>query len=70
MSIHVIRIFYNLLRGEENVRNIKNKVTGESVYPWRHHFNNYMPWEETDFEKWYSMLSVSEKEDFHIDRLV
>lgn len=53
-----------------DVRNIKNKVTGESVYPWRHHFKNYMPWEETDFEKWYSMLSVSEKEDFHIDRLV
>lgn len=36
-----------------DVRNIKSKVTGESVYPWRYHFKRGMPWEDSDFEQWY-----------------
>lgn len=48
-----------------DVRKIKNKVTGEAVYPWRNHFKNYMPWEESDFEKWYSQLSMDERAKYN-----
>lgn len=49
-----------------DVRKIKNKITGEPVYPWRHQFKNYMPWQESDFLQWYASLSLEEKEHFHI----
>lgn len=52
-----------------DVRKIKNKVTGEPVYPWRHHFNNYMPWAETDFKTWYASLEFGEKKKFNIESL-
>lgn len=45
-----------------DVRNIKNKITGQPVYPWRHHFSNYMPWADSDFTTWYNSLSLEEKE--------
>lgn len=48
-----------------DVRGIKNKITGEAVYPWRNHFSNYMPWDGIGFENWYASLSVSEKEDIN-----
>lgn len=41
-----------------SVRKIKNKITGEQVYPWRYSFNRGMPWEEDGYEKWYNSLSV------------
>ena len=44
-----------------DVRNIKNKITGEAVYPWREHFKRYMPWGESNFEKWYSELELEDK---------
>lgn len=53
-----------------DVRKIKNKITGEFVYPWRHHFNHYMPWEESDFNTWYNSLSIDEKEFYCIDKIV
>ena len=49
-----------------DVRQIKNKITGEAVYPWRKHFSHYMPWAETGFEQWYSALDLPEKEHFSI----
>jgi tetrahydrodipicolinate N-succinyltransferase len=52
-----------------DVRNIKSKITGEPVYPWRHHFRNYMPWAECDFLTWYSSLSIEEKKEHKIDVL-
>lgn len=52
-----------------DVRNIKSKITGEPVYPWRHNFNHYMPWEESDFVTWYSSLNFEEKKAHKIDRL-
>lgn len=52
-----------------DVRKIKNKVTGESVYPWRKHFSKYMPWTEMGFENWYLSLSTEEKEAYSISRL-
>lgn len=42
-----------------DVRNIKNKFTGESVYPWRYHFTKYMPWEDSDYDTWYNTLNIS-----------
>lgn len=44
-----------------DVRKVKNKITGESVYPWRYHFNRSMPWECIGFERWYASLDMDEK---------
>lgn len=52
-----------------DVRKIKNKITGEAVYPWRHHFKTYMPWEDSDFETWYAALSLEEKSAHCIDAI-
>jgi len=41
-----------------SVRKIKNKFTGESVYPWRYTFKRGMPWEETYYETWYNSLEL------------
>jgi len=45
-----------------DVRKVKNKITGEPVYPWRHHFKTYMPWADSDFETWYQSLDLTEKQ--------
>ncbi len=39
-----------------SVREIKNKITGKSVYPWRYSFKRGMPWENSDFDTWYNSL--------------
>lgn len=44
-----------------DVRKIKDKRTGQSVYPWREHFNRAMPWEKVGFEKWYASLDLQQK---------
>ena len=49
-----------------DVRNVKNKITGEPVYPWREHFSNYMPWDKVGFDAWYSSLNLDEKTHFSI----
>jgi len=41
-----------------SVTEIKNKFTGESVYPWRYTFKRGMPWEESDYETWYNSLCI------------
>lgn len=53
-----------------DVRKIKNKITGESVYPWRHHFDHYMPWAESDFNAWYASLNLKEKENYKIKNII
>lgn len=53
-----------------DVRKIKNKFTGEPVYPWRHHFDNYMPWAESDFNTWYASPDFEEKKYFKLDALI
>jgi len=35
-----------------SVRDIKSVATGESVYPWREHFERGMPWEGMGYEVW------------------
>lgn len=52
-----------------DVRRIKNKVTGESVYPWREHFKAYMPWSESDFASWYADLDLQEKQHYGLQNL-
>lgn len=52
-----------------DVRKVKNKITGEPVYPWREHFANYMPWEKMGFDAWYASLDLSEKEHHGIVNL-
>lgn len=39
-----------------DVRNIKNKITGEPVYPWREHFDRAMPWEGIGYENWNRLM--------------
>lgn len=41
-----------------SVNKIKNKFTGESVYPWRYTFRRGMPWEESDYETWYNSIYI------------
>ena len=50
-----------------DIRKIKNKITGESVYPWRHNFKNYMPWSESDFATWYASLDLEEQSRIKAD---
>ena len=53
-----------------DVRSIKNKKTGASVYPWRYHFNRAMPWCDSDFETWYMSLDICERNKYCIDEMV
>ena len=50
-----------------DVRQVKNKVTGEAVYPWRHHFSNYMPWKDSDFMSWYNSLDIEARCHYKIE---
>ena len=45
-----------------DIRNIKNRFTGEPVYPWRERFSRGMPWEEIGFEEW-NKLGISENKE-------
>ena len=42
-----------------SIDKIKNRVTGENVYPWRYTFKRAMPWEESDYETWYKNIEKS-----------
>lgn len=57
-------------RVTSDVRKVKNKITGEPVYPWRHHFKTYMPWADSDFESWYRTLDLAEKQHFGLETLL
>lgn len=52
-----------------DIRNVKNKITGEQAYPWRHHFNRAMPWSESDFTTWYESLDIENKKRHKIEFL-
>lgn len=47
----------------------KAKITGEPIYPWRHHFDHYMPWAESDFDTWYKSLDLEIRKEYKIDTL-
>ena len=42
----------NPCREMEDTINIKNKFTGEDVYPWRYHFDRGMPWKDVGYDTW------------------
>ena len=44
-----------------DIRDMKNKITGEKVYPWRYHFDRAMPWEGIGFDEWYNSLDEDYK---------
>lgn len=48
-----------------SVRKIKNRFTGEIVYPWRYTFKRGMPWQESNYEAWYNSLNI-EGEKSHV----
>ena len=52
-----------------DVRNIKSHFTDKNVYPWRNHFETYMPWEGLGFQRWYEELELEEKRYFNIEKL-
>lgn len=41
-----------------DIREVKNKVTGENAYPWRYHFDRAMPWEGIGFDAWYNSINL------------
>jgi acetyltransferase-like isoleucine patch superfamily enzyme len=41
-----------------SIKEIKNKFTCETVYPWRYTFKRGMPWEDSDYEAWYNSLYI------------
>lgn len=52
-----------------DVRKIKNKITGEPVYPWRKYFTNYMPWERVGFDAWFASLDFDERKHFSLENI-
>ena len=42
-----------------DVRNLKNKITGEPAYPWRYHYSHNMPWEGSSFEEWADKCGIN-----------
>lgn len=36
----------------KDVRDIKDRTSGESHYPWPYHFDRGMPWRDVGFEEW------------------
>jgi acetyltransferase-like isoleucine patch superfamily enzyme len=59
----------NPAKSISDVRKVKNKITGEPVYPWRDHFSNYMPWDKIGFDAWYASLNLEEKKHYHISEI-
>ena len=39
-----------------DIRDIKNRETGENYYPWRYHFDRNMPWKGYGFDNWFNGL--------------
>ena len=42
----------NPIREIGETSKIKNKTTGEAVYPWRYHFDRGMPWKGIGYDEW------------------
>ena len=50
----------------KDVREIKNHITNEPVYPWRKWFSRKMPWEKSNFENWINSLTDTELEQYNV----
>ncbi len=42
----------NPARQVASIHDIRNRSTGENVYPWRYHFDRGMPWEGMGYDRW------------------
>lgn len=51
----------NPARDVGSTSKIKNKVTGEQVYPWKYTFDRGMPWAGMTYEKWKELNNKEEK---------
>ena len=60
----------NPARIASDVRKVKSKITGKAIYPWREHFNNYMPWEGIGFEAWYNSLEIDDKRLYNLEYII
>lgn len=47
-----------------SIRKIKDKITGEQVYPWRYSFTRGMPWEKIGYEDWCKSLNIENQNLF------
>lgn len=59
----------NPAKAVSDVRKVKNKITGEPVYPWREHFSNYMPWDGIGFDAWYATLDFDGTAQYTISNM-
>lgn len=41
----------------KDIREIKDRETGEAHYPWPYHFSRYMPWDGMNFDEWCNSLN-------------
>ncbi|PJI08939.1 MULTISPECIES: acyltransferase [Clostridium] len=41
-----------------SIKDVRNKVTGKLVYPWRYTFKRGMPWNDSDYDTWLSSLQL------------
>lgn len=48
----------NPCRRVKNIEDIKSKVTGEDVYPWRDKYDRGMPWENIGFDVWMNKSEI------------
>lgn len=53
-----------------SINKIKNRKTGDDVYPWRYTFDRGMPWENIGYENWYTSLTIKEKGEYFPDEFV
>lgn len=62
-----------------DISKIKNRVTGEQVYPWHDSFSRGMPWENIGYDEWENntggvfgrgIVSVKEAECYYLKRMV
>lgn len=51
----------NPARSRGSVRNVRNHVTGEPVYPWRYTFERGMPWAGIGYEEFLRRLDTTNK---------
>ena len=54
-------VYGNPARVRGDVRELREKDSGEAHYPWRYHFQRAMPWENVGFDNWYAGLDEAQK---------
>ncbi|MCF0146572.1 MAG: N-acetyltransferase [Eubacterium sp.] len=50
-----------------SIDSVKNRITGEPIYPWRFHFDRGMPWEGRSYDEWYSSLDEEDLKRYNLE---